>query len=605
MTEYDWASLDALMQPRGIAVIGASPDAGKYPGKVIMNLGKSGFPGAVYPINPKYEEIFGYRTYKSVRDLPGPADVALLLVGAKNITGILDDLIAIGTRTAIIYASGMAEAGEAGAELQEQIAAKARAGGIRLLGPNTLGAINRDNGTWLSGAAVLGRETLIEGPLSMVTQSGGIMGSFLDRAMAHGIGFSKAIATGNEAGINVADCVGYFAQDEATKAIAVFAESIRDIPKFTAACQLAADNGKPIVLMKTGRSERGKRVTQGHTAALIGNDEAYEALFAELGAIRVESLDDLFLIPNAIINLPRPKGKRVGVISASGGLAGLSADICDRVGITMATFSDATDTEVKELQAGYGSCFNPLDITGQVVTSETWWQVRHMHELLLKDPEVDIVVSGQAAGQYAEQTGVDLVEMAQRADKPLIPFWTGREVNASGLRRLREASLPVFEQADAAFRAVKASADYAAFLRERATAQSGKPIDASSSKGADPAGALVLPKADAIVSLAEIEIVTLDLTPDDQVGPFLTFTDVDGSRRHGLAPRNSGQADMLADRFVGENDVRRAVILELIGKFAQIALSADPRVKAVLAFGRDGELMKADYAQGSTTGNDG
>lgn len=601
MTKYDWASLEALMQPRGIAVVGASPDAGKYPGKVIKNLGKSGFPGKIYPINPKYDEIFGYRTYKSVRDLPGPADVALLLIGAKNILGMLDDLIAIGTRTAIIYASGMAEASEAGVELQEQIAAKARAGGIRLLGPNTLGAINRDNGTWLSGAAVLGRETLIEGPLSMVTQSGGIMGSFLDRAMAHGIGFSKAIATGNEADINVADCVGYFAQDEATKAIAVFAESIRDIPKFTAACRLAADNGKPIVLMKTGRSERGKRVTQGHTAALIGNDDAYEALFADLGVIRVESLDDLFLIPNGIINLPRPKGKRVGVISASGGLAGLSADICDRVGITMATFSDATDAEVKELQTGYGSCFNPLDITGQVVTSETWWQVRHMHELLLKDPNVDVVVSGQAAGQYAEQTGIDLVEMAKAADKPLIPFWTGRDVNAGGLRRLRDANLPVFEQADAAFRAVKASVDYAAFLRERDTAESGKAVDTNFARGAVTMDAFPLTKTDVVVSLAEVEIVTLSLTPDDQVGPFLTFADADGSRRHGLIPWNSRQADMLAKRFVGENDSRRDVVRELIAKLAEIAITANLPTKAVLAFGRNGELLRADFAQGNAS----
>lgn len=605
MSEYDWASLDALMQPRGIAVIGASPDSGKYPGKVIMNLGKSGFAGKVYPINPKYDEIFGYRTYKSVRDLPGPADVALLLIGAKNILGMLDDLIAIGTRTAIIYASGMAEASEAGAELQEQIAAKARAGGILLLGPNTLGAINRDNGTWLSGAAVLGRETLIEGPLSMVTQSGGIMGSFLDRAMAHGIGFSKAIATGNEAGINVADCVGYFAQDEATKAIAVFAESIRDIPKFTAACQLAADNGKPIVLMKTGRSERGKRVTQGHTAALIGNDDAYNALFSDLGVIRVDSLDDLFLIPNAIINLPRPKGKRVGVISASGGLAGLSADICDRVGITMATFSDETDAEVKQLQAGYGSCFNPLDITGQVVTSETWWQVRHMHELLLKDPNVDIVVSGQAAGQYAEQTGIDLAEMAKASDKPLIPFWTGRDVNADGLRRLREANLPVFEQADAAFRAVKASVDYAAFLRERDIAASGAPIEALSPENAGSIDALTALKAEPAISLAQVEILTLNLTPDDQVGPFFTFTHVDGSHAHGLVPRTTGRAEMLANRFVGENDGRRGVVLELIVKLSRVALSDNPRAKAVLAFDPNQELLRTDYAQVSTTSDDG
>lgn len=609
MSDYNWTSLDGLLQPRGIAVIGASPDASKYPGKVIKNLGKSGFTGQVYPINPKYDEIFGYKAYKSVRDLPGPADVALLLVGARNIPALLDELIAIGTRTAVVYASGMAEASEAGAELQQAIAEKAAAGGVRLLGPNCLGCINRDNGTWLSGAAVLGRETLIPGGLSMVTQSGGIMGSFLDRAMAHGIGFSKAIATGNEADINVADCLGYFAQDSATRAIAVFAESIRDIPKFSAACKLAADYGKPVVLMKTGTSERGKRVTQGHTAALIGNDAAYDALFDHLGVIRVSALDDLFLIPNVIMNLPLPKGNRVAVISASGGLAGLSADLCDRIGMTMAEFSDATHTEVRGLQAGYGGSYNPLDITGQVVSSDTWWQVRHMHELLLKDPNVDLVISGQAAGQYAEQTGIDLVEMAKVADKPLVPFWTGREVNAAGLSGLRAANLPVFEQAEAAIRAVKATVDFAAFLRDRAIDAPERPVDedraaALAASGDKLAAAIRLYRLPAVQSpagLASAALVRVVLTVDDQVGPFLTLSGPNGVTAHYL-PQGSAAglerkvADLVSRSFgaAAISDVRETVV-GLADAFAALGLEGAGPICAAVAFDAEGRIAGADY----------
>lgn len=611
MADYDWRSLDALMRPRSVAVIGASPDGSKYPGKVIMNLGRSGFPGKIYPVNPKYDEIFGIPAYKSVADLPEAPDVALLLVGARNIPSLLDQLIALGTRAAIVYASGMAEASETGAELQAQIAQKAAEGGVRLLGPNCLGCIDRDHGTWLSGAAVLGREVLIPGPLAMVTQSGGIMGSFLDRAMAHGVGFTKAVATGNEADINVADCIGYFAQDSATKAIAAFTESIRDIAKFTAACTLAAENGKPVVLMKTGRSERGKRVTQGHTAAVPSNDAALDALFASLGVIRVEHLDDLFLIPNLIVNLPSPRGNRVAVISASGGLAGLAADLCDQAGVEMAEFSDATSEEIRVLQAGYGGCFNPLDITGQVVSSDTWWQVRHMHELLLKDANVDVVISGQAAGQYADQTGIDLVEMAQAADKPLVPFWTGREVNANGLKRLRDANLPVFEQAEATIRAVKASVDHAAFLRARddhAVAPArlrdesrAAAMKTAADKTATAVSLYALPTASKAPTLVGTIRFGLHVNTDDQVGPFLTLA-AGRHIRHALLPKPGlGVSELVAGslRKILGNKAPATIadtLTRAVEGFSALGTDCATEASAELVFGPDGAFQHSAYA---------
>lgn len=614
MAQYNWKSLDALMQPRSVAVIGASPDTGKYPGKVIQNLSRSGYQGRVFPINPKYEEILGYKAYPRVSDLPEPADVALLLIGARNIPAALDELAACGTRTVIVYASGMAEASDEGAVLQDVITQKVRAGGMRMLGPNCLGCIDRVYGTWLSGAAVLGRERLLAGPLAMVTQSGGIMGSFLDRSMAHGIGFTRSIATGNEADINVADCVGYFAQDEDSKAIAVFAESVRDIPKFREACRLAAEREKPVVLLKTGRSDRAKRVTHGHTAAVQGDDDAYDALFRELGVIRVHNLDDLFLIPNLIVHTPRPRGRRIAVISASGGLAGLAADDCDRLGLTMAEFSDETDSRVRELQAGYGGCFNPLDITGQVVSKETWWQVRHMHELLLNDPNVDVVISGQPAGQYADRIGIDLVEMSQAAEKPLVPFWPGREVNADGLARLRDASLPVFEQPDAGFRAAGALVSYAAFLRnlnaEVPAEAGGVQLDGDalrSSSGHLLAGsalldALMLPKPTAAAPrLADLTVqgtfrVEIHLKNDPEVGPFLGFMLDRQAPIFDVVPRTHAAAKRLVSEWLwgrpasGLRPVVDAMVSSVIG-LAHLARASALDASLHYVFDAQGALL--------------
>ena len=614
MSQYNWKSLDALMQPRSVAVIGASPDTGKYPGKVIQNLSRSGFKGRVFPINPKYDEILGYKAYARVADLPDAADVALLLIGARNIPAALDELAACGTKTVIVYASGMAEASDEGAALQDVITRKVKNGGMRMLGPNCLGCIDRVYGTWLSGAAVLGREKLLAGPIAMVTQSGGIMGSFLDRSMAHGIGFTRSIATGNEADINVADCIGYFAQDEDSKAIAVFAESVREIPKFREACLLAAEREKPIVLLKTGRSDRAKRVTHGHTAAVQGDDDAYDALFREVGVIRVSNLDDLFLIPNLIVHTPKPRGRRVGVISASGGLAGLAADDCDRLGLTMAEFSDATDHRVRELQAGYGGCFNPLDITGQVVSKETWWQVRHMHELLLSDPNVDVVISGQPAGQYAERIGIDLVEMSVAAEKPLIPFWPGREVNADGLGRLRNANLPVFEQPDACFRATGALVEYAAFLRERsalARGQAGagaldgmalKSSSGGSLAGAELLKALKLPRAPAgTLSLANLMApgtvrVEIRLRIDAEVGPYLGFVLDHRAPIFDVVPRTDDHARQLVQGWLRGSAVSALrplgeILVSAVSELTNFARAAGLDACLHYAFDAEGTLL--------------
>jgi acyl-CoA synthetase (NDP forming) len=412
----------------------------------------------------------GYRCYPDMQSLPEAVDVALILLGAANAPAALAQAAAARCRSAIIYSAGMAEIGEDGVKLQAEMRRLASQSGIRIMGPNCLGAVNVIDKTILCGAAALMRDDLRKGAIGVAAQSGGIMGSIIDRAWSQDIGISYAFSTGNEADIELADCIEFFAGDPHTKAISLFIETVRDVERFIAACETAAKAGKPIVALKIGRSERGRHVALTHTAALTGDDRAYDALFRRLGVIRVDALDDLFLMPNLLVNTAPPAGDRIAIACSSGGLAGHAADLCTELGIELSDLQPATANRIRELQAGFGDAYNPLDITGHVVSKDSWWMVRHILELLLADPGVDALVFGQPTSQFSDEASQDIIAIASTAKKPIYPFWTGSDAVAPALTRLRTADVPVFEDAAACLRAVKAAIDLQAF-RNRAAAK--------------------------------------------------------------------------------------------------------------------------------------
>ena len=467
------AGKDALAlfaRPQSVAVIGASPDLSRYPGKVINNLKRFNYPGRVYAVTPRHAEVLGYRCYPDMKSLPEPVDVALVLLGAGNAPAALAQAAAAGARSAIIYSAGMAEVGAEGQVLQAEIRRIADEYGIRILGPNCLGAVNVVNKTVLCGAAALVREKIIAGAIGVAAQSGGMMGSIVDRAWSQGIGISYAFSTGNEADLDLADCIDFLAGDEHTRAISLFVETVRDVARFRAACEGAAAVGKPVVALKIGRSERGRHVALTHTAALAGDDRAYDALFERLGVTRVEALDDLFLTPNLLVNSRPPAGNRLAIACSSGGLASHAADVCADLGLTLSDLQPETLGKIRELQSGFGDAYNPLDITGHVVSKESWWMVKHILELLLADPGVDALVFGQPTSQFSNEAAKDIIDIAATSQKPIFPFWTGSAAIAPALERLREANIPVFEDTAACLRAVRASVRVREF-RERAKAQ--------------------------------------------------------------------------------------------------------------------------------------
>jgi acetyltransferase len=466
--------LALFARPQSIAVIGASPDLSRYPGKVINNLRRYNYSGRVYAITPRYEEVLGYRCYPDMKSVPEPVDVALVLLSAANAPAALGQAAAAGCKSAIIYSAGMAEVGDQGKALQAELTRIVEDSGIRILGPNCLGTVNVLDKTILCGAAALVRERLIEGQIGVAAQSGGMMGSIIDRAWSEGIGISYAFSTGNEADLDLADCIEFLAEDEKTKAISLFIESVRNVDRFRDACLLAAKRNKPVVALKIGRSERGRHVALTHTAALTGDDRAYSALFDRLGVVRVNSLDDLYLTPNLLINSPPPAGPRVAIACSSGGLAGHAADLCTDLGIELSDLKPETAGKIRQLQAGFGDAYNPLDITGHVVSKETWWMVKHILELLLADPNVDALVFGQPTSQFSDEASSDIIAIASNAKKPIYAFWTGRNAVAPALNKLREANVPVFEDAAACLRAVRTAIDLRT-VRQRVTGRTSKP----------------------------------------------------------------------------------------------------------------------------------
>ncbi|EHK64128.1 acetate--CoA ligase family protein, partial [Achromobacter arsenitoxydans] len=357
------SALEKLLRPRSVAVVGASADPAKTSGRPVAYLRKHGFQGSIYPVNPKASDIGGLRCYPDVRSLPGAPDVAIVVLGAERTQQAVRDLADIGTGAAIVLASGYAETGEEGARRQQEL--REAAGGMRILGPNTIGLVNLTDRIPLSASGALEIDELHDGAVGLVSQSGGILGALLSRAAARGIGLSKLISTSNEADLELADFVEALADDPATRVIALYVESIRNPRKFRAAARKAFDAGKPVVAFKIGRSESGAQAAASHTGALAGADGMYDALFEDTGVIRAQTFSDLLDISAALAHPRKLRGRRIAVLTSTGGAGTLVADCLGMAGFELPPPDAATGAALRALQPGVHAALdrNPIDVT--------------------------------------------------------------------------------------------------------------------------------------------------------------------------------------------------------------------------------------------------
>lgn len=404
-------SLAPLFEPRAIAVYGASSDPTKIGGRPLDFLKSSGFDGALYPINPKAAQIQGLPAFATVSAVPGPVDLAIVAVPAPGVLAALEDCAAKGVGGAVVLSSGFAETGGQGVAWQAGITALARRTGMRVVGPNCMGLINvrrRLLGTFTPSAAGFG---LVPGRISLVSQSGAFGGYCLSLIRQRGLGLNLWITTGNQCDVDVADCIAHFAGDDGTQVIVAYLEAATDKDRLVAALALARERGKRVVVMKVGRSEAGAQAAASHTASLAGSDQVYEGLFRQYGVWRARSIDELFDVAYACsVNAPAPLGRRLGLLTVSGGVGALMADVASDCALDVAPMPEDAQRRLKELVPFCGPR-NPVDMTAQLVNDLTLFG--RNFQIMLEEGGYDVVVAFLSSVGQVMELSRSLLEQLQ------------------------------------------------------------------------------------------------------------------------------------------------------------------------------------------------
>ncbi len=426
----------ALFQPRRIALIGASTDPNRLTARAQVYLRQHHFPGALYPVNPRAETVLGEPAWKSLRDIPEPIDFAYILVGTEHVEAAVADCAARGVPVACVLADGFAETGPEGAALQSRIVHAARQGGMRLLGPNSMGVINPPGAMACSVNAALAAETLPKGSWSLVSQSGSVMGTLLSRAAARGFGFAKIIGTGNEADLTAGEVADLLVDDPETDAILLFLETIREPDHFERAARRAHAANKPIIAYKLGRSEAGAALATTHTGAMTGSDAATDAFFRDIGILRVDMLETLLELPPLLIGAKPPihPNRAVRIVTTTGGGGAMVVDRLGVLGIATAGMVDTTPAGARK---------------DTVATALT--EARNA-----EDADVAIAVVGSSA-QFRPQDAI-AGALAATGKSPIAAFLLP-EATAS-LKLLAEAGIAAFRTPEACADGIRAYLDW-------------------------------------------------------------------------------------------------------------------------------------------------
>ena len=437
--------LSRLLSPRSVAVIGASADPAKTAGRPVAYLRKHGYAGAIYPVNPKAGHIGDLPCYPDIASLPEVPDVAIVLLGAERAHIAVRDLAERGCGAAIVLASGYTETGDEGARRQQQLVEAA--GSMRLLGPNTIGLVNLTDSIVLSATGALEMDEFPVGHIGVVSQSGGILGALLSRAAARGIGLSKLIATSNEVDLELADFIDHLADDPATRVIALYIESVRHPARFRAACLKAARAGKPVVALKIGRSEAGAKAAVSHTGAMAGADRMYDALFRQVGVIRVRSFGDLLDVPAALATGRTLRGRRVAILTSTGGAGTLVSDELGVVGFETPAPDAATASALRALQTSSEAVLdrNPIDVTLAGLRPDL---LRGAIRSLLASDSYDalVIIVGSSSLAQPELMAGAIRDCLPESDKPVLAYVSPHAPDVAAL--LTRSGVPAFAAAE-------------------------------------------------------------------------------------------------------------------------------------------------------------
>ncbi|MFI6451324.1 acetate--CoA ligase family protein [Streptosporangium amethystogenes] len=423
MPDSGFRNLQPLLRPRSIAVVGASPRHNRGT-RVLENLRRFGFEGALHVVNPKYADVLGVPCVPSVRELPDGVDLIVVAVGADSALAAVRDAGEHGIRAVVLIGSGFGE-GSVGSERAAELRRLLEKYDMVACGPNCYGTADLASGA----AAYSGRivDPLPLGNVALILQSGALSHAVTDSAMGRGLAASALVTTGNEVSATVSDYVAWYAEDESTEVIGVFLEGLRDAPKFAAACRLARERGKAVVVVSSGRSDLGRQAAMAHTGAISGGAAALDGLLASVGAIRVSDLDEFRETVLLFSHLRRggSAATGVGVLSISGGASGLMADAAEASGLSLPAFEPAAVDLLTELLPGFAAVNNPLDVTGSAVEDPTL--LLRSLRLVADQPQIGAVVFAMNVGLsgpgqealYRKQAEI-LAEVALDVETPVV-----------------------------------------------------------------------------------------------------------------------------------------------------------------------------------------
>ena len=460
--------LSPLLNPESVAIIGVSKSSSRIGGRLFKYLSKHGYKGSLSLVNPKYKELKGVKCYPRISDIPIPIDCALIAVPEKNVISVLSECADSNVRAAVVFSSGFAEMGSYGKKKQRKIKELAKTKNLRICGPNCIGLINFNNHVALSFSQFLEIDTLIPGNIGFISQSGALGGSLVNRAQDKNIGLSYFISSGNEADLGVSDFIEYLVlHDEKTKVIAALIEGFKDGSKFVEAAELALKHRKPIIVLKIGETEAGKKAAASHTGALVGSDSVIDAVFNQKGVIRVHNYDELLQTASLFSKGKIPKGNRVGILTSTGGGGIIMADYYTKLGLIVPELSQKTRELASKEISSFGQVANPFDLTGQIFSDPEMFG--RCMKLFVEENDFDIIQVNvsMVAGQSSEKRALYILESARGSLKPIVTWWAAGSLSEPGIKILSDSEIALFRSPERCAMAVKSLVKYYQLLETR------------------------------------------------------------------------------------------------------------------------------------------
>ena len=451
--------LDKFFKPKSVAVVGATPTSGKIGNIIIENLFSDGYKGKIFFVNPNYKEILGMPCYPSVTGCPSDVDMAVVVVPAKLVPDVMEQIGQKGTRCATIISAGFSEGDAEGKERERVVLQIARKHGIRIVGPNSLGVISPHH---LLNAS-FARASPMKGSIAFFSQSGAFCTAAIEYSIGEMLGFSAFVSSGNKADIDDADLVSYFANDAKTKCIAAYMESTRKGKELFKALDRASRK-KPVVILKAGRSKKGAKAASSHTGALAGSDASFDAVFKQTGVYRAKTMFELFDAAQALANQPPLVGEGVAIVTNAGGMGVISTDYAEELGLELADLSKDTLDEIGKACPPTWSWGNPVDIIGDADTA----RYANVLKAVGQAPEVKgiLVIAARQAATNLYEIAKWISITSKLSGKPTVACFAGIE-DPESERFLDSRGIPVMPVPERAVTALQALSVRGKYLKKR------------------------------------------------------------------------------------------------------------------------------------------